>query len=625
MRTYYIALLVGTLVARADAGSMAEPTSVAFELSVTTRSLVDQTNKGIKRFLRTLKTNAEADEERVFGVNLGFVDDFLESLSQSSQIRHMLNERTSAKDAYKVFKVDEVTDNILESAQWKQWASYIAKLNEKDPDESVAAAMTVAYGGDGVAQIVAKAMKNPNTKIAAEKLEDAQLTRWIKLDSNPAEIFKVLKLNEKTDDIFNSPQLGTWTSYLKKYNEKHPTKQVSEMSVFTKIYGEEDFVKLLASADDNTAVVKKFKDELVKRWLGEPTHPLNIFNNLKLNEAGDDLLANPVLTIWVKYMKAFNKEYPQAETTMIQTFTKSYGDEKLATMIQAATKVEETKDFAKNLQTAQFNQWMVDKKTPKDILGVLKLNSQTFTDNPSVDIWRAYNKAYTKEFPDAGFAFQPYQNEIFQIYRFRTSNSVRDRNRETQKRAGRIGKVPDLYDETLKYYAKKFICTHGWDFKARGRGDRTNHTVRGIGCKGQLNAALNRDKGVYTVRISKHQSTHNPSMGPDEYTCYAKTRKIESPGIKRVVRNAKNNLAYLKEVPSKPLQQKDVENMIAEMRRETYTSSDDVRVSQLLQDFGEGPGNAVRIFRDPTTSLTSCITFQTAHMRRMARMFAEAL
>ncbi|ETL31815.1 hypothetical protein L916_15465, partial [Phytophthora nicotianae] len=60
----------------------------------------------------------------------------------------------------------------------------------------------------------------------------------------------------------------------------------------------------------------------------------------------------------------------------------------------------------------------------------------------------------------------------------------------------------------------------------------------------------------------------------------------------KVVRNAKNNLAYLKEVPSKPLQQKDVENMIAEMRRETYTSSDDVRVSQLLQDFGEGPGNA---------------------------------
>ncbi|ETI30264.1 hypothetical protein F443_22615 [Phytophthora nicotianae P1569] len=88
----------------------------------------------------------------------------------------------------------------------------------------------------------------------------------------------------------------------------------------------------------------------------------------------------------------------------------------------------------------------------------------------------------------------------------------------------------------------------------------------------------------------------------------------------------KKILRYLKEVSGKPLQQKDVENMIAEMRRETYISSDDnVRVSELLQNFGEGPGNTVRIFRDPATSLTSCITFQTAHMRRMARKFPEAL
>lgn len=66
--------------------------------------------------------------------------------------------------------------------------------------------------------------------------------------------------------------------------------------------------------------------------------------------------------------------------------------------------------------------------------------------------------------------------------------------------------------------------------------------------------------------------------------------------------------------------------MIAQMRRETYTSPDDnVRVSQLLQDFSEGPGTAVNIYRDPGSELTSCITFQTAHMKRMARKFPEAL
>ncbi|KAG1712349.1 hypothetical protein DVH05_000096 [Phytophthora capsici] len=62
------------------------------------------------------------------------------------------------------------------------------------------------------------------------------------------------------------------------------------------------------------------------------------------------------------------------------------------------------------------------------------------------------------------------------------------------------------------------------------------------------------------------------------------------------------------------------------MRNETYTSEDDnVRVTQVLQDFSEGPGNAVNVFRDKSTGLTTCITFQTAHMRRMVRKFPEAV
>ncbi|OWY97961.1 hypothetical protein PHMEG_00031389 [Phytophthora megakarya] len=61
------------------------------------------------------------------------------------------------------------------------------------------------------------------------------------------------------------------------------------------------------------------------------------------------------------------------------------------------------------------------------------------------------------------------------------------------------------------------------------------------------------------------------------------------------------------------------------MRRETYTSeNDNVRVSQLLREFSEDPGKAVNVFRDCTAGLTSCITFQTAFMRRMTQKFPEA-
>ncbi|KAI9988932.1 hypothetical protein PInf_022632 [Phytophthora infestans] len=71
---------------------------------------------------------------------------------------------------------------------------------------------------------------------------------------------------------------------------------------------------------------------------------------------------------------------------------------------------------------------------------------------------------------------------------------------------------------------------------------------------------------------------------------------------------------------------KDVSNMIAEMRRNSYTSPDDnMRVTEVLQDFGEGPKTVADVFRDADTKLTSCITFKTAHMRRTARLFPEVI
>ncbi|EGZ15121.1 hypothetical protein PHYSODRAFT_249155 [Phytophthora sojae] len=145
-------------------------------------------------------------------------------------------------------------------------------------------------------------------------------------------------------------------------------------------------IKLLASLDDGPGATK-FKEEVVTSWLSNPDHPINMLKRLKLDDAGDDLLASPLLDVWTRHLKAFNKEYPFAETTMIQTLTKSYGDEKLAAIIQAGTKVPKTEQLAKNLQVAQFKRWMGG--------------------FPNADIWRAYCKAYGKEFPGKLFSFRP--------------------------------------------------------------------------------------------------------------------------------------------------------------------------------------------------------------------------
>nr|QMU24872.1 PaRXLR48 [Phytophthora agathidicida] len=400
MRVHYIALAIATLVASADATSMGAKTEIATpEFSVNQRYL---------RSHKTATTNGDDEERGLFGWQL--LDDAIENMMLSSKIKELLKKRPTADKAYEALNVKSVNTNLFESQQWNDWATYVRKANPKDPDESIAAGMSVVYGVDRFSDMLAAASKDTKTVEIATKLENAQVNRWIVGGWGPENIFKTLNLDKNVDDIFNSPQYATWTRYLKAYTTKHPTEKVDEAQIFISAYGEFKFVKLLSSADDAVSpVTQKFKEEVIQKWLELTTPPNDVFKQLKLDKVGiDDILSSPLLSTWVQYMNQFNEKIPRKKTTMIGIFTMHYGDEALAKMLEAAKKVPETKQLAKNLQTAQFNQWMADEKTPKAVLeSVLKLDDQSFTNNAAGDIWRAYNKAYAKNFPETGFAFQP--------------------------------------------------------------------------------------------------------------------------------------------------------------------------------------------------------------------------
>ncbi|KAK1941102.1 hypothetical protein P3T76_007808 [Phytophthora citrophthora] len=397
MRVHCLVLLAVAVVFATDA--------------VTARSLPEE--QSVSRFLRTHKTTKTNNEERVnllgFEVKIGLLDDMIEKAKLSPTFNELLKTNGNAEKAFKAFKVDDVVDDVFQSTQWKEWAEYVKYVAAKkgeNVDEELARAMSVAYKPDGLSKMLATAVKNPKSKEIALMLENAQQSRWIKGKFTPEAIFKTLNLH-KADNIFDTPQFATWTNFLKAYNKENPEKAMTEFNVLSSAYGELNFAKMLGSADDSPPA-QAMKKELVQSWIDGATHPINMFSRLKLNEA-DDLLTNPVLNMWVRYMKEFNELYPKQGTTMIKTFTQSYGDEKVALMILEASKSSDDKvvEFAKNLQSAQINQWMVDKKTPKEMLTVLGINSQTLSENPLGSVWRAYNKEYTKKMADGDFAFQP--------------------------------------------------------------------------------------------------------------------------------------------------------------------------------------------------------------------------
>ncbi|GMF45155.1 unnamed protein product [Phytophthora fragariaefolia] len=325
------------------------------------RHAIEQNDFKIHRLLRAHKTVSapQESEERLFGVNLGMVDDLLENASVIWQLNILKNRGTKLDDAFTALNVDKVTNNLLESKEWKMLVRYAEMTNQNDPEHAVVSMLTRKLGGDGFSKTMAKAMKDPNTKEIAAALEAAQLTWWLKQDFSPESVLKTQKLDQGADAFLDGAPFATWFKYLENYNKKHlrSNKMMPKttLDIFTAKYGEEGFLKLLGQLDDIPGATK-FQDEIVTNWMANPDHPLNMFKRLKLDEAGDDLFTSPLLSIWTKYMLRFNETYKHSQTTMIQIFTKSYGDEKMATMIQAAIKVPETEQFAKTLQTARFEQ-----------------------------------------------------------------------------------------------------------------------------------------------------------------------------------------------------------------------------------------------------------------------------
>ncbi|OWZ19768.1 hypothetical protein PHMEG_0005925 [Phytophthora megakarya] len=143
-----------------------------------------------------------------------------------------------------------------------------------------------------------------------------------------------------------------------------------------------------------------------------------------------------------------------------------------------------------------------------------------------------------------------------------------------------------------------------------------------------INAVLScTHDGEYSVRVNSHIATHNHPVTADVFYSYTESRKVTSSTILGAVKTMRIKKEKYSPVPARCVWEASTpEGRGKHNCSKSYTSLDDnVRLNEVLQDFSEGPDNVVNIFNDRTTRQTSCITFQTAHMRRMTRKFPEVV
>ncbi|KAF1791331.1 hypothetical protein PC129_g3297 [Phytophthora cactorum] len=260
------------------------------------------------------------------------------------QLDNWLTQKTTADDVYSLLKLNANEGNLLQNPLLNTWISYIQKVGEGNPFNSVLLKLAKRYDEDGLAHILSGAKAADNTQNIAKKVERAQLVNWLSNGKTVDDAITLLRLNTgEGGELLKNPALSTWFSYVKM------TKQNPDELLFLKLktrFSDEELVTMIAVTRD--AKVWIYLEGLarvqLKNWLRKDKTADDIFNVLKLNKEGDTLFESPKISF------ATRVDNDNPDELMYSVMTKYYGNERLETMFARAKDSATTTSLASKLE-----------------------------------------------------------------------------------------------------------------------------------------------------------------------------------------------------------------------------------------------------------------------------------
>ncbi|ETO70163.1 hypothetical protein F444_13331 [Phytophthora nicotianae P1976] len=302
------------------------------------------------------------------------------------------NKKTPAK-VFKLLKLNNAGDTLLDNPQIGGWLKYVADFNEKNPTkaEKSIVLLTNHYGDEALSKVLLEAKQIPSTASIADRLHGEQIQCWLATKEAPRYVFKFLTLDKAGDKLLENPQLTAWLKYVDDFNSEN--KLVARVAVMAHYYGDEALTKLLFDAmktPSTASMASTFHEEQIVRWLSTRKAPGDVFKFLALNRAGENLFENPQLTTWLKYVDDFNAN--NTPISRISVMTSYYGDEALTKMLFKAMETPSTANMAGKFHDEQFQHWLDTQTHPGEVFKALVLDKagDKLLQNPRFATWIKY-------------------------------------------------------------------------------------------------------------------------------------------------------------------------------------------------------------------------------------------
>ncbi|KAG1696908.1 hypothetical protein DVH05_017816 [Phytophthora capsici] len=220
------------------------------------------------------------------------------------------------------------------------------------------------------------------------------------------------KLGEVKSNVIGSSQYDDWAASVRKaYKYDQEVAGEAMVTALASRYGDDGLAAMLATAKQvrGTKTEAVYLENVqVNLWMAEGKKADDVYNLLKLDEAGENLLKKPELDVWItfttrlKWSTYKTKLGEDPYDILLAKLKPLYVDDAgLASMLVRAKNDPASRTIAEKLETSHLEKWLKQEKTMMDVFKILKLNkegSKVLT-NPALDMWKAYAKMLNKD-PD---------------------------------------------------------------------------------------------------------------------------------------------------------------------------------------------------------------------------------
>ncbi|KAH7487767.1 hypothetical protein KRP22_013538 [Phytophthora ramorum] len=316
-------------------------------------------------------------------------------------------------------------DNFLVDPMFKTWARYLNAFNKKYPDDKtdMIKSLLLYYTDDTLSQVLITAKQVPSTEKMATNLQLSLLNKWARDKNPPAEVSKLLNvgssdtlmktyakkydwaLKNVVDDnieVLENLTKETWLKYLGDFDKKKRDAS-STIAELTARYGDESLARMIEESKDNAGLLERavhvLQTSQIKGWMDSKNSVDDVFNLLKLNDKGNMRLDNPLLKRTLQlFIIRFNKENPSAQTSIIETLRRNYGDEILSKILISGKGVRKTQATASSWQTKLLDKWLEAGTQPSVVFKWLQLKSSAL-DNTERQVYETYAMKFKTKYP----------------------------------------------------------------------------------------------------------------------------------------------------------------------------------------------------------------------------------